>query len=178
VGLFDFLRKKDERAIPEPGSPEFDAAVQGSALPSSEGGQSVSMGEAGWTNPESAHHALEQLGIDPSKVEVERGSNEVIDLRGTGAREQVLKALREHGIDPDKQGQTIDATSIPGLQESIFQALGQAGFRIPGAGGFGGGVAAPQQDPISVVEELARKRDAGEITEAEFEAQKKRVLGE
>jgi hypothetical protein len=28
-----------------------------------------------------------------------------------------------------------------------------------------------------VVEQLAAKRDAGEITEAEFEAQKKRLLG-
>src|SRR4051812_20217104 len=49
VGLFGFLRKKDERAIPEPGTPEFEAAVQGSALPDS---QSVSMGDAGWTNPD------------------------------------------------------------------------------------------------------------------------------
>ena len=35
MGLFGFLRKKDERAIPEPGTPEFEAAVQGTALPDS-----------------------------------------------------------------------------------------------------------------------------------------------
>jgi hypothetical protein len=33
MGLFDFLRGKDEKAIPEPGTPEFEAAVSGSALP-------------------------------------------------------------------------------------------------------------------------------------------------
>ena len=33
MGLFGFLRKKDERAIPEPGPPEFEAAVKGTALP-------------------------------------------------------------------------------------------------------------------------------------------------
>jgi hypothetical protein len=46
MGLF---RRKDERAIPEPGSPEFEAAVESTALPDS---QSVSMGEEGWTRPE------------------------------------------------------------------------------------------------------------------------------
>ena len=48
MGLFDFLRKKDERAMPDPGSPEFEAMVQGSAIPDD---QSVSMGEPGWTQP-------------------------------------------------------------------------------------------------------------------------------
>jgi hypothetical protein len=38
-------------------------------------------------------------------------------------------------------------------------------------------VGAPQQDPLAQIEHLAAKRDAGEITEAEFEAQKKRLLG-
>ncbi len=175
MGLFGFLRKKDERAIPEPGSPEFDAAVRGSALPTSEGGQSVSMGEAGWTNPDTAHQALEQLGIDPSHAQQ---SSQVLDLRGTGAREQVLKALREHGIDPDKKGQTINASTIPGLQEAVFRALGQAGVQIPNAGGFGGGVAAPRQDPLDVIARLDEQRDAGEITDAEFEAQKRKLLGE
>jgi hypothetical protein len=174
MGLFGFLRKNDERAIPEPGTPEFDAAVQGSALPDS---QSVSMGQSGWTNPDSAHQALQQLGIDPAKAQVEQ-SSQTIDLRGTGAREQVLKALREAGIDPDKKGQTIDASTVPGLQDSIFRALGQAGVQLPNAGGFGGGVAAPQQDPLDQVAYLDQQRDAGKITDAEFEAQKKRLLGE
>jgi hypothetical protein len=174
MGFFGFLRRKDEKAIPEPGTPEFDAAVQGSALPDS---KSVSMGEVGWTNPDSAHHALRQLGIDSAQVQIEQ-SSQTIDLRGSGAREQVLKALREHGIDPDEKGQTINAASIPGLPESILRALGPAGVQIPGAGGFGGGISAPEQGPIAVLEQLAKKRDAGEITEAEFEAQKKQVVGE
>jgi hypothetical protein len=174
MGLFGFLRKNDERAIPEPGTPEFEAAVEGSAIPDS---KSVSMGQSGWTNPDSAHHALQQLGIDPSNVQVDQ-SSQTIDLRGTGAREQVLKALREHGIDPDKKGQTINAASVPGLQESIFQALGQAGVQIPGVGGFGGAVVPPEQDPLDQVAYLDQQRDAGKITDAEFEAQKRKLLGE
>jgi Short C-terminal domain len=154
VGIFGFLRRKDERAIPEPGSPEFDAAVQGSALPDS---QSVTMGETGWTKPE--------------------GSSETIDLRGTGAREQVEEALHEAGIDPDQKGQTIDASSVPGLQEKITGILGQM-MKVPNAGGFGGGISAPKQDPLDQIAHLDRQRDAGEITDAEFEAQKRKLLGD
>jgi hypothetical protein len=158
MALFGFLRKKDERAIPEPGTPEFDAVVQGSALPDS---QSVSMGESGWTSPD-------------SKAEV---SNQTIDLRGTGAREEIEEALRESGIDPDKKGQTIDASSVPGLQEKISGILGKM-MPVPNAGGFGGGISPPKQDPLDQIAHLEQKREAGKITDAEFEAQKKQLLGE
>lgn len=173
MGLFDFLRK-DEKAIPEPGTPEFEAAVQGSALPDS---QSVAMGEPGWANPSSADEALKQMGIDPSQAQVEPGAGQTIDLRGTDARENVEEVLRKHGIDPDKQGQTIDATTVPGLKDAILGALGASGLKIPNAGGFGGGISAPEVDPLAQVEHLANERDAGRLTEAEFEAQKKKLLG-
>jgi hypothetical protein len=112
MGLFGFLRRKDERAMPEPGSREFEAMVQGSALPDS---QSVSMGEFGWTST----------------------SRQRIDLRGTGARQDVERVLREHGIDPEKKGQVVDASEVPGLRQALLRVL--AG-RIPNAGGVGDGI--------------------------------------
>jgi hypothetical protein len=155
MGLFGFLRRKDEDAIPKPGTAEFEAAVQGSAIPDS---QSVAMGEEGWTKPE---------------------TTQTIDLRGTGAREQVLDVLRRHGIDPDKPGQTIDASTVPGLQNALTSVLRSGfGIQIPNAGGFGGGISPPAQDPLDQIEHLAKQRDAGQITEAEFEAQKRRLLAE
>jgi hypothetical protein len=191
MGLFDFLRSKDEKAIPEPGTPEFQAAVEGSALPDS---QSVEMGETGWTSADSkttvstsgggddpaeaAREALAKLGIDPSKADIEvEQTSQTLDLRGTGAREKIVELLRQHGIDPDKKGQQIDAGGVPGLQQAILGALGEAGVQIPEAGGFTGGVSPPEADPIAQIEHLAKKRDAGEITEAEFEAQKRTLLG-
>lgn len=162
MGLFDFL-SKDEKAIPDPGTPEFEAMVRGSAIPD---GQSVSMGEGGWT----------VAGAEG--VEVQEVPNQTIDLRGTGAREKVEEVLRANGIDPDKQGQQIDASTVPGLKEAIFGALGEAGVEIPNAGGFGGGISPPAQDPLAQIGYLDRKRDAGEITDAEFEAQKRSILGE
>jgi hypothetical protein len=177
VGLFSWLRRKDERAIPEPGTPEFEAAVQGTAIPDS---QSVSMGEAGWTSPtdsDAAQRAMGELGIDPSAAEIER-SSETLDLRGSGKREDVERVLREHGVDPDKEGQTIDASKVPALPKALLSALFGGGMQIPNAGGFGGGISGPEQEPMAVVEQLAKQRDAGEISDAEFEAHKRRLLGE
>jgi hypothetical protein len=161
MGLFGFLQRRDEDAIPKPGTPEFEAAVRGSAIPDS---RSVSMGEAGWASASS------------SKAQIE-SSRRTIDLRGTGRHEEVEEVLREHRIDADRKGQTIDASSVPGLRDALLKALFKGPMRIPNAGGFGGGISPPNQDPLAVVEELAKRRDAGEITEAEFEAQKRRILG-
>lgn len=174
MGLFDFLRGKDERAIPEPGTPEFEAAVKGSAIPDS---QSVEMGESGWASADAAKQAVERLGADPSQVQLQH-SSETIDLQDAAqARERIIDTLRRHGVDPDKPGQRVHADSVPGLRDAILGALGEAGIQIPRAGGFGGGVSSAPQDPLAVVEQLAKQRDAGVITEAEFEAQKKRILG-
>jgi hypothetical protein len=99
VGLFGFLKKNDERAMPEPGTPEFEAAVAGTAIPDA---QSVAMGEPGWTQP---------------------GGSQTLDLHGTGKREEIQKVLREHGIDTEKKGQTIDASQVPGLREALLKTL-------------------------------------------------------
>ena len=113
MGLFDFLRSKDERAMPEPGTPEFEEMVKGSAIPDE---QSVSMGESGWTQP---------------------GASHTLDLRGTGKREEVQEVLREHGIDPNQKGQTIDASKVPGLREAVFKALFGG---VPNSGGIADGI--------------------------------------
>jgi hypothetical protein len=115
-----FFRRKDESAMPQPGTPEFEAMVQGSALPDSESGQSVSMGEPGWTKPDAA---------------------QTVDLRGSGKREEIEEVLREHGIDPDQKGQTIDASKVPGLRQALLRALFS---RVPNSDGIGGGIKKPR----------------------------------
>jgi hypothetical protein len=113
MALLGFLRKNDERAMPEPGTPEFDAAVAGTAIPDA---QSVSMGEPGWTQP---------------------GATQSIDLRGTGKREEINEVLRQHGIDPEKKGQTIDTSQVPGLTKALLRTLfGQ----VPNTDGIAGGI--------------------------------------
>jgi hypothetical protein len=106
--------------MPEPGTPEFDSAVEGTAIRDS---QSVSMGESGWTKP---------------------GSSQTVDLRGSGKREEIQEVLREHGIDPEQKGQTIDASEVPGLRQALLKALFRAG---PSSGGIGAGIPSPKQKP-------------------------------
>jgi hypothetical protein len=115
-----FFRRKDERAMPESGTPEFEAMVQGSALPESSSGRSVSMGEPGWTEP---------------------GSAQTIDLRGSGKRDEVEQVLRDHGIDPDQKGQTIDASKVPGLRAALLRVLAGG---VPNTDGIGGGIKEPR----------------------------------
>jgi hypothetical protein len=157
MGLFGFLRRHDRSAMPEPGSPEFRRQVEGSALPGS-----AEMGQSGWV----------ELGPGGA------GGARRVELGDGGARERVLKVLRRHGIDPDRRGQVIDASGTPGLREEILAALGTNRVRIPEAGGSGGFVGTPAPpDRLAQIEHLAAKRDAGEITEAEFQAQKALLLG-
>ena len=106
--------------MPEPGTPEFEAMVQGSAIPDA---QSVSMGESGWTQP---------------------GGSQTVDLRGSGKREEIKQVLREHGVDPDQQGQTIDASQVPGLRQALIKALFGG---VPNSGGIAGGIPAPKKAP-------------------------------
>jgi hypothetical protein len=51
-------------------------------------------------------------------------------------------------------------------------------MNVPNAGGFGGGISPPKQDPLDQIAHLDEQRDAGKITDAEFEAQKRKLLGE
>jgi hypothetical protein len=99
VGLFGFLRTNDQRAMPEPGTPEFERVVAATAMPDS---RSVSMGEEGWADP---------------------AAPRAIDLRATGKHEQVEELLRDHGIDTDEKGQTIDASKVPGLSRELIKLL-------------------------------------------------------
>ena len=66
---------------------------------------------------------------------------------------------------------------MPGLQQKIAGILGQM-MNVPNAGGFGGGISPPKQDPLDQIAHLDQQRDAGKITDAEFEAQKRKLLGE
>jgi hypothetical protein len=99
VGLFGFLRRNDQRAMPEPGTPEFEQAVAGTAIRDS---RSVAMGEPGWTAP---------------------GASRPVDVRDTGQRQRLEELLRQHGIDPDEKGQVIDASQVPGLSGELIKLL-------------------------------------------------------
>jgi hypothetical protein len=163
MGLFDFLRRKDEKAIPEPGSPEFDAAVSGSALPDS---KSVEMRGSGWASVDDA----------PEPNAAGDGA-QTLDLRGViGLRKEVLEALRRRGIDPESgQQRQIDAGSMPGLQEELMGILRRKGVQIPGMTAGLLGAEASVEDRL---EQLDQLREAGAISDAEYGEHRTRILGE
>jgi hypothetical protein len=130
--------------------------------------------EATWTSvtvngqpvpPEQAdafRSAFEQLGNVASL-----GASQVIDLRGIpGLRDAVLGAMRDHAGEP------------AALQEAVLRALREHGVAAGSIPPPSGPSPAPARDPVERLRELGRLRDQGVLTEAEFEAQKKRVLGE
>lgn len=118
MGLFDFFKRRShsERAIPDPDSAEFEKQVAGSELPGSTGA----------------------AGVEPDKwqsVDVQHAGTEgnVLDLRGSGAREDVIAALKRHGIDPDQHGQQVNTADIPELQQEIVEILKKRGVNLPGS---------------------------------------------
>ncbi|MCB0864792.1 MAG: SHOCT domain-containing protein [Solirubrobacterales bacterium] len=64
----------------------------------------------------------------------------------------------------------IDQGSYPGQQQAGEEAPPQAAPAPPPP-------AAPAADPIAQLKELGELRDSGVLTEAEFEAQKAKILG-
>jgi hypothetical protein len=119
MGLRDLFRRRhdSEKAIPDPESPEFQQQVAGSELPGSSGAVGVESDQ--WKSVDIAHP--------------EGGG--VLDLRGSGAREEVVAALKRHGVDPDQKGQTINTSATPELQQEILEILKKRGLDLGGGSG-------------------------------------------
>jgi hypothetical protein len=113
MGLFDFLKRKDELAMPDPASSEFQQTIAASELPGSTGAAGIEAGE--WQSVESL-------------------PTQTVDLSGSDAREEMLELLRRHGVDPEQEGQTVDPSQVPGLQEEILEILQRHGVDLDASG--------------------------------------------
>jgi hypothetical protein len=99
--------------------------------------------------------AFEQLGNLASL-----GTSQVVDLRGVpGLRDKVLGAMSDHADD---------ATA---LQGAVLEALQSASAHLPAPPAEGG-------DPVERLKKLDALRKQGVLTDAEFDAQKKKLLEE
>jgi hypothetical protein len=136
VGFFSSRRKKEsaipdsanEQALGSFANPEGQAVVGqqvGGGMPNVQGmgvGDTLAM--------------LTQLGpaiqqaIASGNVQVTQGQPQVIDMRGSGLREQILGIMGQHGIDatPGATGQTVDASAYGNMQQQILEALHQHGI--------------------------------------------------
>ena len=155
MGLFNFFRRRSEResAIPGGTTESLTRQLKGDGSPI---GQPVGQAFPQTGQPQlnltapvdlGALMAMMQQAFQTGNIQVSQGEGQVIDLRGSGLREQILGALEQHGIDPDAAaGSQINAGDVPGLQDQIMDALRDAGVDVgqlgEGAGGMtieGGG---------------------------------------
>jgi hypothetical protein len=79
--------------------------------------------------------ALTQLGpmiqqaMASGNVQISQGQPQVIDMRGSGLREEILGIMGQHGIDPagGTANQAVDAAAYGNMQQQIFEALAKHG---------------------------------------------------
>jgi hypothetical protein len=139
VGLFDFFKRRREResAIPADTPESVTRQLEGDDEPIGQPiGQAFPQESAQTVDLTAATDlagimAMMQQAFQSGDIQVTQGENQVIDLRGSGLRDEIMGALEQHGIDPGAaQGSEIDASDVPGLQEQIMQALQDAGVDV------------------------------------------------
>jgi hypothetical protein len=143
----------------------------------------------GWTPYEvegqwmvSAKDTVGLSGWIPVKVDPEDHDKVAIDWDGVQASyEQHVDARRQAlaqgglgGANVTFQSQEIDLTQNPEAAARVMQALGLSGANV----GFGQQSPAGDDDPIARLERLGALKASGVLTEDEFQAQKRRILGE
>jgi hypothetical protein len=140
--MFDFFRRRREResAIPGASAESITSELEGDggtvgqpvgqAFPDA-GAQSVDVSAFFHANDLGGMLGAIGAAIQQGNFQVIQGESQTIDLQGTGAREEILEAMRSHGIDPDAAaGTQINASSIPELQQQILQALSNHGVDL------------------------------------------------
>jgi hypothetical protein len=119
-----------------------------------------------------------QPGAGNITVDSSLGGSAVVGP-GSDAGQAVMETLKQYGIDP-KTG-TIDLRNLPAAREAVMQALKDHGVDVahqvaaaypttPIVAAAAGG------EPVERMTKLKQLRDAGLISPAEFETNKKRIL--
>jgi hypothetical protein len=85
---------------------------------------------------------------------------------------QQSAAFSAAGIDPSQIGQLMEQAQQMRAQAAGMQGMGQMPGMTPPA------PAQPQADPVEQLEKLAKLKESGALTEAEFEAEKAKILNQ
>ena len=139
MGLFDFFKRRREResAIPADSPESLTRQLKGDGEPVGQPiGQAIPQAAPQSVDLTAATDlagimAMMQKAFQSGDIQVTQGESQVIDLRGSGLRDEIVGALEQYGIDPDAaQGAEINADDVPGLQEQIMAALQNAGVDV------------------------------------------------
>jgi uncharacterized phage infection (PIP) family protein YhgE len=142
MGLFDFFkgRRAKESAIPVStevesqtqqlgsfASPEGQQVV-GSQVPGAPGVEVQGLSAADGLAMLSQLGPMIQQAMKTGNVQISQMPPQVIDMRGTGLREEILGIMGQHGISTDgSSGQTVNTADYGEMQKQIAQALEKHG---------------------------------------------------
>ena len=142
MGFFS-RRRQRESAVPESAN---EPALGSFANPEGQEvvGQQVGGGQPGAIDLQNLGMtdglaALSQLGpmiqqaIATGNVQISQGEPQVIDMRGSGLREEIMGIMSEHGVDP-AAGTANTNVDAGAMQQQILAALAKHGID-PGASG-------------------------------------------
>ena len=140
MGLFDFFKRRREResAVQLPPSAGIEPATQSVVGRQVAGGGERDLSSASFQAPGLMEGlgALTQLGpllqqaMAEGNVTVTQGPTQTIDMRGSPLGDEIREIMRQHGIDPEGQGQSgqsIDAAAFGDMQLQILAALAKHG---------------------------------------------------
>jgi len=142
MGLFS-RRRKRESAIPESTETALGSFAQAEGQPvigQQVGGGQPSFDAEGLSGMDGLK-MLAQLGpmiqqaMASGNVQVFQGQPQVLDMRGTGLREEIMEIMSQHGIDPTNPAQNgeIDASAYGDMQQQIMEAIAKHGVDTSGA---------------------------------------------
>lgn len=103
--------------------------------------------------------ALSQIGptiqqaIASGNAQVYQGQSQVLDMRGSGLREEILGIMNQHGIDPQAgtANKAVDASAYGNMQQQILEALAKHGVSPNPAAADPAGYAQMQQELMQVL---------------------------
>lgn len=152
MGLFDFFkgRRDNEDALAR--ARELEPTAEPTAVESVIGQQvsdaSTSFDVQGMSAADGLA-MLSQLGpmiqqaMATGNVQITQGEPQVLDLRGTGLREEIMGIMSQHGIDPNTGSpeSNVNAADYGDMQKQILEALSKHGVPT--------GLEPPQPEPDS-----------------------------
>jgi hypothetical protein len=143
------------------GTPGEQVTINGEPLPANRTPPANPTNPTNLANPAARTSFTTRTVID--------GGTTVIDARGVpGLRDELLKAAGD-----------VRAGGNPAeLQAAMMRAMAQGLAAAQQAGALPAAPAPPHDDPLDRLEKLNQLRQSGALTDAEFEAQKKKLLGE
>ena len=114
-------------------------------------------------------------GTNPANITVTNATTSF--MGGNDVGQAVMQALKQYGIDPSGGG-TFDLRNIPAARQAVLTALKDHGIDVAHQiAVMAPGIQVQQSgEPVEAMTKLKQLKDAGLISDADFEQNKKRIL--